>query len=290
MVRRLLRRLLVGAVMALSVPLAHADPVNIVAAESVYGDICRQIGGQHVTVVDILSSPDQDPHAFEAGASIARAIAAAQLVVYNGADYDAWMPKLLAASRSRSREVIEVARLIQKKSGDNPHVWYEPAAVSALSVAIADALTRIDPVHRADYAARRAAFETSMQQLRDRIAQLRKRHAGAMVTATEPVFEYMADALGLTMRNRRFQLAVMNGTEPSPTDIAAFENDLRTRAVRALIFNVQTSGSLAERMRKLAVESGVAVVNVTETEPPGTTYQQWIAMQLDALDRALATR
>jgi zinc/manganese transport system substrate-binding protein len=111
-----------------------------------------------------------------------------------------------------------------------------------------------------------------------------------MVTATEPVFEYMADALGLTMRNRRFQLAVMNGTEPSPTDIAAFENDLRTRAVRALIFNVQTSGSLAERMRKLAVESGVAVVNVTETEPPGTTYQQWIAMQLDALDRALATR
>jgi len=288
--RRLLHRLLVGAVMVLSVPLAHADPVNIVAAENVYGDICRQIGGQHVTVVEILSNPDQDPHAFEAGASIARTIATARLVVYNGADYDAWMPKLLAASRSRSREVIEVARLIHRKSGDNPHLWYQPAAVSALARAVVDALTRIDPANGADYAAQHAEFEASMQRLRDRIAELRERHVGAVVTATEPVFEYMADALGLTMRNRRFQLAVMNGTEPSPREIATFENDLRTRAVRALIFNVQTSGSLAERMRKLAVESGVAVVNVTETEPTGTTYQQWMAMQLDALDRALATR
>jgi zinc/manganese transport system substrate-binding protein len=288
--RRLLHSLLVGAVMGLSVPLVHADPVNIVAAENVYGDICRQIGGQHVAVVDILSNPDQDPHAFEAGAPTARAIATARLVVYNGADYDAWMPKLLAASRSRSRDVIEVARLIHRKSGDNPHLWYQPAAVSALAAAVVGALTQIDPAHGADYAAQHAAFEASMQHLRDRIAELRKRHVGAVVTATEPVFEYMADELGLTMRNRRFQLAVMNGTEPSPKELAAFESDLRTRAVRALIFNVQTSGGLAERMRAVAVAAGVAVVGVTETEPPGTNYQQWMTMQLDALDRALATR
>jgi len=27
---------------------------------------------------------------------------------------------------------------------------------------------------------------------------------------------------------------------------------------------------------------------VTETEPPGEEYQQWMSSQLDALDRALA--
>ena len=55
-------------------------------------------------------------------------------------------------------------------------------------------------------------------------------YAGTPVTATEPVFGYMAAALGLTMLNQRFQLAVMNDTEPSARDVAAFEHDLRDRS------------------------------------------------------------
>jgi zinc/manganese transport system substrate-binding protein len=35
------------------------------------------------------------------------------------------------------------------------------------------------------------------------------------VTATEPVFGHMSDAIGLDMRNQRFQLATMNDTEAS---------------------------------------------------------------------------
>jgi zinc/manganese transport system substrate-binding protein len=110
------------------------------------------------------------------------------------------------------------------------------------------------------------------------------------VTATEPVFGYMADALGLRMRNGRFQLGVMNGTEPSARDIAAFEKDLRTRVVKVLFYNSQTGSALAERMRTIAADAGVPVVGVTETEPPGMTYQQWMTSQLDALGRALGKR
>ena len=55
-----------------------------------------------------------------------------------------------------------------------------------------------------------------------------------------------------------------------------------------LLYNSQTSEALAERMRKLAEQSGVAVVGVSETEPPGKTYQEWMLSQLDALESALA--
>ncbi len=284
----LIAALATGVAMALSA--AQAQPVRIVAAESVYGDICRQVGGDSVSVVSILTNPDQDPHEFEANPSTARELARARLVVYSGAGYDAWMTKLLAASRASTREIIEVARLVGKKPGDNPHVWYEASAVSALAKALADTLSRIDPAHRDQYAQRHAQFDASMRELDNRIAELRKRHAGTAVTATEPVFGYMAEALGLTMRNGRFQLAVMNGTEPSAKDIAAFEGDLRTGAVRALIFNSQTSGSLAERMSAIATSAGVPVVGVTETEPPGMTYQRWMLTQLEALDQALSRR
>jgi len=279
---------LFGFVIAIAA--AHADPIKVVAAEKVYGDLTQQIGGSNVAVTSILTNPSQDPHEFEASASTARQVADAKLVIYNGADYDPWMTKLLSASRAPSRSVIEVARLVNKRAGDNPHVWYDPVAISALTKVLAETLATLDPAHRSEYAERHAAFERSMRPLADRIVELRKQYAGSPVTATESVFGYMADALELKMRNGRFQLAVMNGTEPSAKDIAAFEKDLRTRAVKVLVYNSQTSSALAERMRTIAANASVPVVGVTETEPQGTTYQQWMMSQLDALARALGDR
>jgi zinc/manganese transport system substrate-binding protein len=287
-----MRSLIVTGLVALSIAIsaAAAEAIKVVAAENVYGDIASQIGGGHVTVTSILSNPNQDPHEFEASAATARAIADAKLVVYNGADYDPWVAKLLAASKSTSREVIEVAKLVHKKSGDNPHIWYHPAAADALATALAAQLGRADPAHRQDYADRLASFESSMRAFHNKIAALRKQYSGTPVTATEPLFDYMAEALGLEMRNGGFQLAVMNATEPSAAAIAAFERDLRTKAVKVLLYNTQTSQALAKHMRAIAAEVGVPVVPIAETEPAGQRYQQWMLSQLEAVERALGGR
>ena len=37
----------------------------------------------------------------------------------------------------------------------------------------------------------------------------------------------------------------------------------------------------------MAKDNNIPVVGVSETEPPGSTYQQWMLGQLDALDAAL---
>src|SRR5215469_16371434 len=140
---------------------AHGDPLSIVAAESVYGDIARQIGGAEVTVTSILANPNQDPHEFEASASTARVIADAGLVIHNGAGYDPWAPRLLAASKGKRRKVIEVAALLRKKAGDNPHFWYDAAAMSALALTIAAKMSELDTAHGPGYAERAQAFEGS---------------------------------------------------------------------------------------------------------------------------------
>jgi zinc/manganese transport system substrate-binding protein len=100
----------------------------------------------------------------------------------------------------------------------------------------------------------------------------------------------MAAAIGLEMRNERFQRAVTNDTEPSAAAIAAFQSDLRSRAVKALIYNRQTSEGVTLQMQALARRSRVPVVGVSETEPAGTTYQSWMLSELDALERALGGR
>ena len=114
-----------------------AKPVKIVAAENFYGDIARQIGGPDVQVTSILSNPDQDPHLFEVSPSVGRDVSAARIVIYNGIDYDPWMEKMLGAARSAHRKTIVVAALAGKKTGDNPHIWYDPATMLALAKALA---------------------------------------------------------------------------------------------------------------------------------------------------------
>jgi zinc/manganese transport system substrate-binding protein len=267
---------------------AQAAPLNVVAAENFYGDVATQLGGSDVQVTSILSNPDEDPHLFEASPSTARAIAGAAIVIFNGADYDPWMAKLLAASPAAHRDTIEVAALVHRKPGDNPHLWYDPGTMPALARSLTAALIQRAPARRADFEARLAKFDASLAPLNAEVAHLRQAYKGTPATATEPVFGYMAAAIGLDMRNERFQLAVMNDTEPGAAEIAAFQNDLEKHAVKVLFYNVQTSEALTERMKAVARKSGVPVVGVSETEPPGTTYQAWMLSQLDALDRALS--
>ena len=123
----------------------------------------------------------------------------------------------------------------------------------------------------------------SLSALRARVTALRARWRGIDVAATEPVFGYMAAALGLRMHEEGFQLAVMNDTEPAPRQVATFERDLRTHTVRVLIYNSQATDAAVERLLHIARSAGIPVLGVTETEPGGTTYQAWVAGELDAL-------
>jgi zinc/manganese transport system substrate-binding protein len=261
--------------------------IAVVAAQNFYGDIARQIGGDRVTVASIMANPDQDPHLFETTPGVVRQIADARIVIVNGADYDPWMDKLIAAASRPSRTVINAAQLVNAKAGDNPHLWYAPATMPAVAKAIAAALAQADSANAAQYAARLSKTLADIDRIAQRVAQIKAKHAGKPVTATEPVFGPMADALGLAMRNQNFQLAMMNDTEPSARDVAAFEDDLKNGKVKALIYNKQVSEKLTERLVAIARKAKVPVVGVTETQPANVTFHEWMLGELDALDKAL---
>jgi zinc/manganese transport system substrate-binding protein len=274
---------------ATSITARAADtPIAVVAAENFYGDVAKQIGGDRVAVVSIMSNPDQDPHLFETTPSTVRQIGEAQIVILNGADYDPWMAKLIAVAPHPGRTVIDVAELAGKKAGDNPHLWYDPATMPAAAKALAGAFAKADAAHKDDYDARLKTFIASLRAVNDKVAAIRGKFAGAQVTASEPVFGYMAEALGLKMRNEKFQLSIMNNTEPSALDVAGFEDDLKHHKVKVMFFNKQASDKAVERLVTLARKARIPVIGITETAPPGLTYQQWMLNQLNDTERALA--
>ena len=61
-------------------------------------------------------------------------------MIYNGVDYDPWVARLLGAAKAADRKTIVVAELIGKKTGDNPHIWYDPATMLALAKSLSEAL------------------------------------------------------------------------------------------------------------------------------------------------------
>jgi zinc/manganese transport system substrate-binding protein len=149
-------------------------------------------------------------------------------------------------------------------------------------------LIAADAAHRAEFNRGAVDFINALKPLDAKVAEIKQRYAGTSITASEPVFGYMAQALDLKMRNERFQMAVQNNTEPSISDIAAFETDLKQRRVRLMVFNNQAGGPTVERLVAMAKEQKIPVVGITETMPEGKNYQDWMLGQLDAVQKALA--
>ena len=266
---------------------AKAEVITIVAAENVYADIAKQIGAEHVAVISILSNPNQDPHLFEVSPSVAREIGAAGLTISNGIGYDPWMEKLISASPSGNRQHIVVADVAGLQDGANPHLWYDLSIINKFAATLAEKLVALDPSNAETYHQNQQRFEESLVPISSRIAQIAAAKKSTPVAATEPVFGYMLAAMGLDVKEQAFQLAVMNDTEPAISDVATFEKDIKTKAVELLVFNGQAKSPLSEKMLALATANGIAVVEVTETEPPGTNFQSWMKKEVEATAKAL---
>ena len=276
---------------AASVPPVAPGTIPVVAAESQYADVAAQVGGRYASVVAVMDNPNADPHGFEVSPSVAREVARARLVVQNGAGYDDFMRVVEAASPSPRRRVVVAQRVLGLASSiANPHLWYDPTTMPAVAAAIEGDLARIDPAHRAYFAARLARFDAAVADLRARIEAFRARFAGRRVATTEPVGDYLLSALGLVNATPfRFQADVMNGVDPAPQDVGTVESLVTGRRVAALLVNAQVSSPVTTTLTGLAEGAHVPVVALYETMPRGFTYQRWMTAEIDAIARALST-
>ncbi len=109
-----------------SQPPAIPGVVRVVAGENFWGNIAAQIGGRHVRVTSILTSPTADPHLYESDVANAVAVAEAGLVIENGAGYDDFLSQLLGATRHPGRIVVSAQEVLGATGPDvNPHFWYD---------------------------------------------------------------------------------------------------------------------------------------------------------------------
>lgn len=262
----------------------------IVVGENFWGSIVSQLAGKAGDVTSIVTDPNADPHNHETSSDTARAFATANLVVLNGAGYDAWADKLLSANPNRSREVVVVAGLLGKKDGDNPHFWYSPDYVARVIDRLEAELKTLDPADSAYFDTRRRAFDAALAPVTARLTAIRSRFAATPVASTESIFVYLGQYLGLDIVSPPdFMNAVAEGNDPPAPSVVQFEQQITTKQAKVLVYNLQTATAVTTNIRRLAAAAGIPTTPVTETiQPPGATFEQWLDAELVALQSALA--
>jgi len=263
--------------------------ITVVAGENFWGSVASQLGGSKVTVQSVVTDPNADPHEYESSSSDARAFAEARLVILNGAGYDDWGQKLLDANKVTNRRVLNIAQMLGRKAGDNPHFWYDPSYVTQVADKITSEYRSIDAADSSYFDAQRAQLQARFQPYADEIANIKQKYANTPIGATESIFQYMADALGLNLTTPvEFMDAVAEGNDPPAGAVATFQGQISGKQIKALVYNVQTSTAVTTNIKALATSQHIPGVGVSETlQPQNLSFQDWQLKQLQDLETAL---
>jgi zinc/manganese transport system substrate-binding protein len=260
----------------------------VLAVENFYANIVQQLGGQCVSVTTILSDPDVDPHEFQPTAADIRAFQTAALVVENGLGYDDFADKAIG-TLSRQPAVVRAGDIVGLQMGANPHIWYSAGYIDQIKSAILARLKQVNPDAAAYYDTQAAATEQAFGTYRQLISQIAGQYGNTPVGATESIFVDLSYSTGLTLITpSEFMQALSEGNDPAAQDIAEFQNQIRNKQIKVLVYNVQTVTPTTEQLLQMAMQNNIPIVGVSETMPPSAaTFQGWQANQLRLLLNAL---
>jgi zinc/manganese transport system substrate-binding protein len=109
------------------------------------------------------------------------------------------------------------------------------------------------------------------------------------VGATESIFVDMSYSTGLKLISPpEFMQALSQGNDPSAQDIVEFQNQIKNKQIKVLVYNVQTVTPTTEQLKQMAMQNNIPIVGVSETMPQSAvTFQGWQANQLRLLLNAL---
>ncbi|MFC5666030.1 metal ABC transporter solute-binding protein, Zn/Mn family [Kitasatospora misakiensis] len=264
--------------------------VQVAAAESFWGSIAGQLGGEHVKVTSIISNPDADPHDYEPTAADGRTVAGARYVITNGAGYDAWSDKLIAANPATGRGALKVGDLVGVKEGGNPHQWYSPESVHKVIEQITADLKKLDPADAAYFDQQKATYLGSTLAPYDKlVADIKATYADTPIGASESIVTPLAEGLGLKLLTpESFLDATSEGTDPTAADKAAIDAQIKGKQIKVYVYNTQNDTPDIKAQVDAAKAQGIPVATVTETPTPADApFQDWQITELQGLAAAL---
>ncbi len=290
--------LLAGLATLLTLPTALAsERLQVVTSFSILADMVENVGGEHVAVTSLVG-PDSDAHVYSPRPTDARALAEADLVVFNGLQFEGWMERLVDASDYAGALVVATDGMGEltataEESGhdhdhdhdhdqhddhgheghdhgdDDPHGWQDLGMGRVYVENILAGLTEADPDNSEAYNANAERYLEEIAatdiELRELLGEI---PADTSVITGHDSFGHFARAYGLQFLSPQ---GLSTESEPSAANMARLVDVIREENVKALFHENMTSPAMIDQ---LAEEAGLPVA--------GTLYADALAAEGEA--------
>lgn len=266
--------------------------IEVVASVNQWGTVAKTLGGDNVNVTSIINSTNVDAHDYEPTTSDIAKLQKAQVIIVNGAGYDAWAAKAAQSAKATVAKatVVNAAEVGGVKDGDNPHVWFSADVRKAVAQAITEAYEQADAAKKSDFDKLHDQWKSEENNVESKIAEVKQKSDGLAYAATESVASYLAEDMGLTDATPSgYARATANESEPTPTDIRQFADALKSGEIKLLIVNTQEESELTSKITNAAKSANVPMVNLTEQMPEQyDSLTAWMEGLVDAFSQVIA--
>jgi ABC-type Zn uptake system ZnuABC Zn-binding protein ZnuA len=270
---RIISALILAAVLALNSCAAPAPAVQgartikVLAVESFLADIAAHVAGQRLQV-DTLMPLGMDPHAYQPTPQDVARIAASQVLIINGANFEAWLAKTLENAGMQGAVITASTGLTSRKPGSgealdpgqvgDPHFWLDPNNVIQYVENIRAGLVAADPAGKAEY---NQNAQNYIAQLKDLDAWIRTQVAAIppgkrLLVTNHESFGYFADRYGFTIAGTVIP-STSSEASPSARQMAALIDHIKQSGVRAIFLETGANPQLAGQ---IAQETGAKIV------------------------------
>lgn len=319
---RLISTLLLAAACQPAPPPAPLPAANtaglpqVLATESFLADIAQNVAGDRLQVATLVPL-GLDPHAFEPTPQDVVRIADADILLVNGAGFEAWLQEVLdnaggerlvvaASAGLETRPMVEAhadeAHADEAGShedhadehhheGGDPHFWFDPTKVAVYAANIREGLAALDPDGAAIYAANAEAYTAQLDELdgwiQEQVAQIPAERR-LLVTNHESL-GYFADRYGFRVVGTVIP-SVSTGAAPSAQQLAELADQIAEAGVPVIFLETGANAQLAEQ---LAQETDIQVVtklyshSLSAPDGPAPTYIDMMRYNTEAIVAAL---
>jgi ABC-type Zn uptake system ZnuABC Zn-binding protein ZnuA len=265
-----------------SAPKSNDGGLKVLASTTFLADITQNIAGDRVKV-DSLLPVGADPHAYQAAPSDVAKIAASNLLILNGVEYEHFIEPLL--ENAGGKRIIITAtdgltpnQMLDEANADqmvgDPHMWLDPTRVVKYVENIRDGLIKVDAEGAQTY---KSNAEVYIAQLKDLDAWIVEQvntipaERRLLVTNHEAT-GYFAERYGFEIVGAVIpSLSTEAGT--SAKEMAALIEQIKATGAPAIFLGEVENPDLANQ---IAEETGVKVVDdlhlesLTDGEPAAT--------------------
>ena len=261
--------------------------IEVVASVNQWGTVAKTLGGDNVNVTSIINSTNVDAHDYEPTTSDIAKLQKAQVIIVNGAGYDAWAVK---AAQTANATIVNAAEVGGVNDGENPHVWFSAEVRKAVAQAITKAYEQVDAAKKNDFDKMNDQWTAEENNVESKIAEVKQKTDGLAYAATESVASYLAEDMGLADATPSgYARATANESEPTPTDIKQFTDALKAGEIKLLVVNTQEESELTGKITDAAKSVEVPIVELTEQMPEQyDSLTAWMEGLVDAFSQAIA--